>query len=130
MIQPIQIYRGDGSGRNKMSGGFNEIHPEPTTFWSKYIISFDHKVIAKQFLWYGIFFLGLGGMMALLIRWTLAYPGVPFPVLGSILFSDSAGVVPPDTYAMLFTMHGTIMIFYAITPILIGAFGNYCIPLM
>jgi cytochrome c oxidase subunit 1 len=113
-----------------MSGGFNEIHPEPTTFWSKYIISFDHKVIAKQFLWYGIFFLGIGGIMALLIRWTLAYPGVPFPVLGQMLFPDSAGVVPPDTYAMLFTMHGTIMIFYAITPILIGAFGNYCIPLM
>lgn len=113
-----------------MSGGFNEIHPEPTTFWSKYIISYDHKVIAKQFLWYGIFFLGIGGIMALLIRWTLAYPGVPFPVLGNLLFPDSAGVVPPDTYAMLFTMHGTIMIFYAITPILIGAFGNYCIPLM
>ncbi|MFO0003652.1 MAG: cbb3-type cytochrome c oxidase subunit I, partial [bacterium] len=47
-----------------------------------------------------------------------------------MLFPDSAGVGPPDTYAMLFTMHGTIMIFYAITPILIGAFGNYCIPLM
>lgn len=113
-----------------MSGGFNEIHPEPTTFISKYIISYDHKVIAKQFLWYGIFFLGVGGIMALLIRWTLAYPGVPFPVLGPLLFPDSAGVVPPDVYATLFTMHGTIMIFYAITPILIGAFGNYCIPLM
>jgi cytochrome c oxidase subunit 1 len=129
MILPMQILHGDGSGRNKMSGGYNEIHPEPTTFWSKYIISFDHKVIAKQFLWYGIFFLGLGGLMALLIRWTLAYPGVPVPVLGNLLFSNSGGVVPPDTYAMLFTMHGTIMIFYAITPILIGAFGNYCIPL-
>jgi cytochrome c oxidase subunit 1 len=113
-----------------MSGGFNEIHPEPTTFVSKYIISFDHKVIAKQFLWLGIAFLGIGGLMAILIRWTLAYPGVPFPLIGGILFPDSSGVVPPDTYAMLFTMHGTIMIFYAITPILIGAFGNYCIPLM
>jgi cytochrome c oxidase subunit I len=113
-----------------MSGGFNEIHPEPTTFWSKYIISFDHKVIAKQFLWYGLIFLGVGGLMALLIRWTLAYPGVPVPIIGQLLFPTSGGVVPPDSYAMLFTMHGTIMIFYAITPILIGAFGNYCIPLM
>ncbi len=113
-----------------MSGGYNEIHPEPTTFISKYLISFDHKVIAKQFLWYGIFFLGVGGLMALLIRWTLAYPGQPFPVIGNLLFPHSAGIVPPDSYAMLFTMHGTIMIFYAITPILIGAFGNYCIPLM
>lgn len=107
-----------------------EIHDAPTTFLSKYVFSFDHKVIAKQFLWYGIAFLGIGGMMALLIRWTLAFPGEPFPVLGHILFPGNGGVVPPDTYAMLFTLHGTIMIFFAITPILIGAFGNYCIPLM
>lgn len=106
------------------------IHDEPTTFLSKYVFSFDHKVIGKQFLWYGIFFLGVGGMMALLIRWTLAFPGEPFPFLGQLLFPQSNGVVPADTYAMLFTMHGTIMIFYAITPILIGAFGNFCIPLM
>jgi cytochrome c oxidase subunit 1 len=106
------------------------IHEEPKTFLSKYVFSFDHKVIAKQFLWYGIFFLGVGGMMALLIRWTLAFPGEPFPIIGHLLFPHSGGIVPPDTYAMLFTMHGTIMIFYAITPILIGAFGNYCIPLM
>jgi len=107
-----------------------EIHDAPTTFLSKYVFSFDHKVIAKQFLWYGIAFLGIGGMMALLIRWTLAFPGEPFPVIGHILFPGNGGVVPPDTYAMLFTLHGTIMIFFAITPILIGAFGNYCIPLM
>lgn len=106
------------------------IHAKPTTFLSKYVFSLDHKVIGKQFLWYGIFFLGVGGMMALMIRWTLAYPGEAFPVLGNMLFPETGGVVPPDTYAMLFTLHGTIMIFYAITPILIGAFGNFLIPLM
>lgn len=108
----------------------HDIHPKPTTFLSKYIFSFDHKVIGKQFLWYGIFFLGVGGIMAMLIRWTLAFPGQAFPILGPLLFPATDGVVPPDTYAMLFTLHGTIMIFYAITPILIGAFGNFCIPLM
>lgn len=106
------------------------IHDAPTSFWSKYLFSFDHKVIGKQFLWYGIFFLMVGGLMAMMIRWTLAYPGVPFPLIGNLLFPHTGGVVPPDTYAMLFTMHGTIMIFFAITPILIGAFGNFCIPLM
>jgi cytochrome c oxidase subunit 1 len=106
------------------------IHPKPTTFLSKYVFSYDHKVIGKQFLWYGIFFLLIGGLMALMIRWTLAYPGQAFPVIGQFLFPESGGAVPADTYAMLFTMHGTIMIFYAITPILIGAFGNFCIPLM
>lgn len=107
-----------------------DIHDAPKTFLSKHVFSYDHKVIAKQFLWYGIAFLGVAGLMALLIRWTLAFPGEAFPVIGHLLFPNSAGVVPPDTYAMLFTLHGTIMIFYAITPILIGAFGNYCIPLM
>jgi cytochrome c oxidase subunit 1 len=106
------------------------IHDAPTSFWSKYVFSFDHKVIGKQFLWFGIFWLLVGGLMAMMIRWTLAYPGVPFPVIGHLMFPHSGGVVPPDTYAMLFTMHGTIMIFFAITPILIGAFGNFCIPLM
>ena len=104
-------------------------HEEPTTFLSKYIFSFDHKMIAKQFLWYAIFFLGIGGIMALMIRWTLAYPGQPFPLIGNLLFPHNNGIVPPDTYAMLFTMHGTIMIFYAITPLLIGCFGNLLIPL-
>lgn len=108
----------------------DHIHPEPKTFLSKYVFSYDHKVIAKQFLWYGIFFLGVGGIMALLIRWNLAYPNQPVPMIGHVLFPSSDGAVPPDTYAMLFTLHGTIMIFFAITPILIGAFGNYCIPLM
>jgi cytochrome c oxidase subunit 1 len=106
------------------------IHDKPTTFISKYIFSFDHKVIGKQYLWYGIFFLLVGGLMALLIRWTLAFPGHAMPIVGHLLFPATNGVVPPDSYAMLFTMHGTIMIFFAITPILIGAFGNFCIPLM
>lgn len=106
------------------------LHAAPKTFVSKYILSFDHKVIGKQFLWYGIFGLFIGGLMALMIRWALAFPGTAFPVIGGFLFPETGGVIPPDTYAMLFTMHGTIMIFYAITPILIGAFGNFCIPLM
>jgi cytochrome c oxidase subunit 1 len=113
-----------------MASFTQHIHEAPKTFISKYIFSFDHKVIAKQFLWYGIFFLGVGGIMALMIRWTLAFPGIPFPLIGQLLFPQTGGVIPPDTYAMLFTLHGTIMIFYAITPILIGCFGNFCIPLM
>ena len=80
----------------------------------------DHKVIARQFLWLGLSFLLVGGLMALVMRWSLAYPGRAIAGI----------VVSPSSYTTLFTMHGTIMIFFAITPILIGAFGNFCIPLM
>ena len=39
------------------------------------------------------------------------------------------GVMLPEFYNMLFTMHATIMIFFVIIPMLIGAFGNFVIPL-
>src|SRR6266536_998903 len=68
--------------------------------------------------------------MAIMIRWQLANPGEPFSLLGSLVFGGSDGSISPAAYTTLFTMHGTIMIFFAITPIMIGGFGNFCIPLM
>ncbi len=106
------------------------IHPEPTSFLRKHVFSTDHKVIAKQFLWAGLLFLAFGGGLAMLIRWQWAFPGEPVPVVGSILFPNSGGAITPANYNSIFTMHGLIMIFFAITPIMIGAFGNFCIPLM
>ena len=106
------------------------IHPEPASFLRRWVFSTDHKVIAKQFLWSGLIFLFIGGTLAMMIRWQWAYPGRPVPVLGQVLLRDQGGAVGPATYMTVFTMHGLIMIFFAITPILIGAFGNYCIPLM
>jgi cytochrome c oxidase subunit 1 len=52
------------------------------------------------------------------------------PVLGRILFPATGGVTTPEGYTMLFTMHGTLMIFFVIIPLLTGTFGNYLIPLM
>ena len=66
----------------------------------------------------------------MLIRWQLAGPGSRCRSSGELLFPASGGVISPAAYTSLFTMHGTIMIFFAITPILIGGFGNFCIPLM
>ncbi len=105
------------------------VHPEPTTFVSKYLFSIDHKIIAKQFLWAGLLFLLFGGLLAMMIRWQWAFPGEKVPVLGLFL-SRSGGVITPSSYQTMFTMHGLIMIFFAITPIMIGCFGNFCIPLM
>jgi cytochrome c oxidase subunit I len=105
------------------------IHPAPTTFLRKYVFSVDHKVIAQQFIWMGLLFLLFGGSMAMMIRWQLANPGIPVPIIGKLIFPATGGIVSPFIYTSLFTMHGTIMIFFAITPIMIGGFGNFCIPL-
>ncbi len=98
-------------------------------FIRTYIFSTDHKMIARQFLFLGLFMMLIGGILAMLIRWQLAWPETPVPGFGW-LFSETEGVIPPEVYNMLFTMHATLMIFFVIMPILAGAFGNFCIPLM
>ncbi len=106
-------------------------HSPPTSFVKKYIFSTDHKVIAKQFLWAGLLFMLFGGMLGMMIRWQWANPGEPVPwYLGGFFLSGTDGIIGPATYNSIFTMHGLIMIFFAITPALIGCFGNLCIPLM
>jgi cytochrome c oxidase subunit I len=105
-------------------------HEEPKDFLRRYVFSIDHKYIAKQFLWAGLLFLLFGGALAMLIRWQWAYPMKAVPVVGKALFPDSGGIITPPAYNTLFTMHGLIMIFFAITPIMIGCFGNLTIPLM
>jgi len=106
------------------------IHPPPTSFWRQYVFSIDHKVIAKQFLWAGLLFLLVGGTLAMLIRWQWAYPYRPVPVIGQLFLRENGGVIGPATYQQIFTTHGLIMIFFAVTPVLIGCFGNFLIPLM
>ncbi len=105
------------------------IHAAPTSFIKKHIFSTDHKVIAKQFLWAGLLFLALGGFLAMLIRWQWAFPGEAVPFVGQGMFPSSDGSITPSGYTKLFTNHGLIMIFFAITPLLIGFFGNLLIPL-
>jgi cytochrome c oxidase subunit I len=100
-------------------------------FVRAYVFSTDHKMIARQFLFLGLVMMLLGGLLAMLIRWELAWPEtsirwlrwIPEPYLYD-------GIIPPETYNMLFTMHATLMIFFVLMPILVGAFGNFLIPLM
>ena len=98
-------------------------------FLRKWIFSVDHKVIGLQFLFSGLVFLALGGLMAMAIRYQLAWPWRPMPGL-AWMFPATGGAISPEFYTMLFTMHGTIMIFFVMIPLLTGAFGNFLIPLM
>jgi cytochrome c oxidase subunit 1 len=107
-------------------------HHHDLPWYRKYVFSTDHKVISKQFMLSSLFFLFVGGAFALFIRWQLAYPGQAVPIIGDILPASWAtnGVISPEFYAQLLTMHGSIMIFFVIIPFAVGMFGNFCIPLM
>jgi cytochrome c oxidase subunit 1 len=97
----------------------------------KYVFSVDHKVIGLQYLITSLVFLLAGFSLILLMRWQLAYPHQPFPIIGGLLPQDWApnGVIAGEFYNSLGAMHGTIMIFLGIVPLGVGAFGNYVLPL-
>ena len=58
-------------------------HPKPS-FISHYIFSPDHKMIGRQFLFVGLLMLLIGGLLAMLVRWQLAWPETPVPGLGFV----------------------------------------------
>jgi len=97
------------------------------SFWSKYIWSTDHKVIGIQYGITALIWLLFGFVLISIMRYQIAYPGTPIPLIGSLLGPD--GALPPETYNSMGAMHGTIMIFLGVVPLAFGAFGNYFVPL-
>ncbi|UCC84515.1 MAG: cbb3-type cytochrome c oxidase subunit I [Gemmatimonadota bacterium] len=97
-----------------------DAHHEELSFIRKYIFSTDHKIIGIQFLFASLAFLVLGGVLAILLRWQLGFPGEELP---------GVGTVAPKFYNSLVTMHGTFMVFFAVMPLLVGVYANYLIPL-
>lgn len=106
-------------------------HAHKETFVTKYLFSHDHKMIAKQFLVTGMFMATIGMLMSILFRLQLAYPGESFKILTFFLGEKWApgGVLDPNMYLALGTIHGTIMVFFLLTAGLSGTFANLLIPL-
>jgi cytochrome c oxidase subunit 1 len=96
------------------------------------LFSTDHKVIGLQYTFTSLAFLLLGFVLILIVRWQLAWPGAPVPIVGGLLGSANAmeGRIVPEFYNQLGAMHGTIMVFLAVVPLAVGGFGNYLLPLM
>src|SRR5216117_3180604 len=113
----------------------HEAHHAEPGFWRKYIFSTDHKVIGIQYGLTGLLFLLFGFFLMMVMRWQIAYPGKPVPLVGELLQKllgqemVNQGVMLPDLYNAFGAMHGTIMVFLAIVPIAFAAFGNFVVPL-
>ncbi|MFN3784701.1 MAG: cbb3-type cytochrome c oxidase subunit I [Spirosomataceae bacterium] len=109
----------------------HEEHHHEQGFFSKYIFSLDHKTIAKQYLFTGIFWAIIGGLMSSIFRLQLGFPDMDLswlkPILGGWI--DEQGKLDPNFYLALVTMHGTIMVFFVLTAGLSGTFSNFLIPL-
>jgi cytochrome c oxidase subunit 1 len=114
--------------------GIHEEHHE-ASFWSTYVFSTDHKIIGIQYGVTALCFLFFGFLLMLMMRYQIAHPSQPIPLVGGLLEKvlgsvASQGKMSPDLYNSFGAMHGTIMVFLAIVPLAFAAFGNYVVPLM
>src|ERR1700712_2739912 len=94
------------------------------------LFSMDHKVIAKQYLFTGIFWAVVGGLFSLVIRIQLGFPETNLSWAHAFLGNRIVhGRLDPEFYLSMVTMHGTIMVFFVLTGGFIGTLGNFLIPL-
>src|SRR5512146_1978027 len=114
--QPNAMLHEDVAARPELHAG----HAAPTGFIRKYIFSKDHKVIGLQYYFLALTAVFVGMTLSLLMRIHLVWPNAHIPLLGDI---------KPETYLMLLTMHGTIMVFFVLTTAPQRGCGNYFLPI-
>ncbi len=140
LVAPAVVRKKSGAHAAHDAHGHHELG-----FFQKYVFSQDHKVIGIQFMFSSLFFLLIGGGLAMIVRLQLGWPDstVARPALINAFYAFLSHILPasaisvtkigytldPEFYASAFTMHATFMIFFAVMPFLMGTFANYLIPL-
>ncbi|MEP6550757.1 MAG: cbb3-type cytochrome c oxidase subunit I, partial [Gemmatimonadales bacterium] len=95
------------------------------SFLRKYVFSLDHKVIGRQYLDLSLVAVTTGMILSWLMRLHLGWPTKAIPFLGAISPEAAGGIITPEYYLSLMTMHGTIMVFFVLTTAPFAGFGNF-----
>lgn len=97
--------------------------PHPSTGYlssgttvASWLLTTDHKRIAVLYLTTVTFFFFIGGAAATLMRIEL--------------FTPAGDLVTSDDYNRLFTMHGIVMVWFFLVPLIPTTLGNFLLPLM
>jgi len=93
-----------------------ETYLNVTTGVLSWLLTKDHKRIALLYLITVTIMFFLGGLAITIVRLNLMTP--------------DGSLVTADTYNKLFTMHGVIMVFFFLVPVVPTVLGNFCLPLM
>src|SRR5215813_1034588 len=105
-------------------------HHAPTGFIRKYVFSLDHKVIGIQYYFLALFSVFLGMFLSLLMRFHMVHPDAKVGLFNTLWpTAAQGGIMTPELYLSLMTMHGTIMVFFVLTTAPQSGFGNYFLPI-
>src|SRR5580704_3603000 len=88
----------------------------------RYIFSVDHKTVGLQYFFLALTAVTVGVVLSMMMRFHLVWPAAHLP-------SITGGIMTPEQYLALVTMHGTIMIFFVLTTAPQAGFGNYFLPI-
>src|SRR2546423_10177392 len=106
-------------------------HHEELGFLRTYVFSTDHKMIGRQFLFLGLLMLLIGGTLAMMIRWELAWPETAVPGFSWIPEPYMyGGVFSPPTDHAPFYLPSTLLIFFFVLPTIVRCFRDLLIPLI
>jgi len=86
-------------------------------FFTDWVLTTNHKKLS--ILYFGFISLSglLGLILATVIRLELAHPGQVFLSSGA------------ERYLTIASLHGIIMVFFVVIPLIFGAFANFLLPL-
>jgi cytochrome c oxidase subunit 1 len=84
--------------------------------WKSWLLTLDHKRIAILYLISITVMFGIGGFGAMMVRLNLMSP--------------TGALLQPQTYNKMFTLHGTVMVFFFLIPSIPAVFGNFLVPMM
>jgi cytochrome c oxidase subunit I len=106
------------------------LHAPPRGFIRKNVFSLDHKVIGLQYYGLALAAVFIGMVLSWIMRIHLGWQNLPFPGLNKLSPNGApGGVMTPEYYLSLMTMHGTIMVFFVLTNAPQAGFGNYFLPI-
>jgi len=105
-------------------------HSPPQGFLWTHVFSLDHKVIGKQYYFLSLAAVLIGMVLSWLVRFHLAWASVAIPGLQHLSqVGAPGGIITPEYYLSLLTLHGTLMVFFVLTTAPQAGFGNYFLPI-
>src|SRR6202034_4847906 len=105
-------------------------HSPPQGFLWTHVFSLDHKVIGKQYYFLSLAAVLIGMVLSWLVRFHLAWASAAIPGLQYLSkVGAPGGIITPEYYLPLLTLHGTLMVFFVLTTAPQAGFGNYFLPI-
>jgi cytochrome c oxidase subunit 1 len=96
----------------------------------RYLFSTDHRIVGLQYFWLSLIAVLIGIGLSMLMRFHLVFPAAKVGFLQRLWPNGAPdGVMTPELYLSLMTMHGTIMVFFVLSVAPQSAFGNCFLPL-